>query len=73
MAPRSMAFSSSRTLYLRGYRRRPLAADALAYYEALACMRGLARAAEHRMSARAELTRSTPRASAIGWRPGSHS
>jgi aminoglycoside phosphotransferase (APT) family kinase protein len=44
-------------LYLRGYRRRrPLAARALAYYEALACMRGLVRAAEHRIGARDCLT-----------------
>ena len=41
-------------LYLRGYRRRrPLPARAIAYYEALACMRGLVRAAEHRAGARA--------------------
>lgn len=41
-------------LYLRGYRRRrPLDARAFAYYEALACMRGLVRAAEHRVGARA--------------------
>jgi hypothetical protein len=41
-------------LYLRGYRRRrPLDARALAYGEALACMRGLVRAAEHRAGARA--------------------
>ena len=40
-------------LYLRGYRgRRPLAVRGLAYYEALACMRGLVRAAEHRVGAR---------------------
>jgi aminoglycoside phosphotransferase (APT) family kinase protein len=40
-------------LYLRGYRRRrPLAASALGYYEALACMRGLVRTAEHRIGAR---------------------
>jgi aminoglycoside phosphotransferase (APT) family kinase protein len=40
-------------LYLRGYRRRrPLGAGALAYGEALACMRGLVRAAEHRAGAR---------------------
>jgi hypothetical protein len=40
------------TLYLRGYRRqRPLDPHALAYGEALACMRGLVRAAEHRASA----------------------
>ncbi len=40
-------------LYLRGYRRRrPIAADTFAYYEALACMRGLVRAAEHRRGAR---------------------
>lgn len=42
------------TLYLRGYRRRrPVDASALAYFEALACMRGLVRVAEHRMDARA--------------------
>lgn len=41
-------------LYLRGYRRRrPLDARALAYGEALACMRGLVRAAEHRAGAQA--------------------
>ena len=40
-------------LYLRGYRRRrPLVPRTLAYYEALACMRGLVRAAEHRADAR---------------------
>jgi aminoglycoside phosphotransferase (APT) family kinase protein len=40
-------------LYLRGYRRRrPFAAPAFAYYEALACMRGLVRTAEHRTGAR---------------------
>ena len=41
-------------LYLRGYRRRrPLAERTLAYGEALACMRGLVRAAEQRVGARA--------------------
>jgi aminoglycoside phosphotransferase (APT) family kinase protein len=40
-------------LYLHGYgRRRPLDPRALAYGEALACMRGLVRAAEHRIGAR---------------------
>jgi aminoglycoside phosphotransferase (APT) family kinase protein len=40
-------------LYLRGYgRRRRLDPAALAYGEALACMRGLVRAAEHRVGAR---------------------
>jgi aminoglycoside phosphotransferase (APT) family kinase protein len=55
--PARWAVAAARRLlvarYLRGYRRRrPLAADAFAYYEALACMRGLVRAAEHRMGAR---------------------
>src|SRR4029453_14710448 len=37
--------------YLRGYRRRqPLDASRLAYYEALACMRGLVRTAEARLA-----------------------
>src|SRR5262245_7682087 len=39
--------------YLHGYgRRRPLDAKALAYYEALACMRGMVRAAESRAGGR---------------------
>lgn len=38
-------------LYLGGYRRRrPLESTAFAYYEALACMRGLVRAAESRIT-----------------------
>src|SRR5262249_17429043 len=37
--------------YVRGYRRRqPLDASRLAYYEALACMRGLVRTAEARLA-----------------------
>jgi hypothetical protein len=37
--------------YLRGYRRRQrLDASRLAYYEALACMRGMVRTAEARLS-----------------------
>jgi len=39
--------------YLRGYgRRRPLDASVLAYYEGLACMRGMVRAAESRAGGR---------------------
>jgi aminoglycoside phosphotransferase (APT) family kinase protein len=57
--------------YLRGYRRRqPLDASRLAYYEALACMRGLVRTAEARLAPTGESGLNPLDASGFGERLG---